>query len=283
MTSDIIAITTSTRFDDLLAICLPHNYPLFKKWFIITHEKDTKTIDVVNTFKATHDTRDCIELLFFDFFEGKRKFNKGGAIRYAQMIVNDRYQDYPILLIDSDIVLPDNFLNTMRLIQPKQTTKCQREECAFTKHRDGSNNGNTHCCLGCKKNIGHGVKCLKDILTIDNSTVPKLPNLTPLTLYGTEYRTEHYSYSHFKNNVIDGMKKKRDCIGYFQLYRQNPTCLYTPSESAALCDEVFRDRYFPTKRRVHLDIIPKHMGVVNTHWNLRKNKKDFKIDEPIHI
>jgi hypothetical protein len=283
MTSDLIAITTSTRFDDLLAICLPHNYPFFKKWFIITSDKDTKTIDVVNTFKETHDNRNCIELLFFDFFAGKRKFNKGGAIRYAQTIVNDRFQDYPILLIDSDIVLPDNFLDIMRSIQPKQTEKCQRKGCAFKKHIQTSNNGGTHCCLRCKNNMGHGDKCQKNLFTIDNtkSELTKVPNLSPFTMYGTEYRTEHYSYSHFKNNIIDSIKKKRDCIGYFQLYRQHPHFLYVPSDSAAICDETFRDKFFPPKNRVYLDIIPKHMGIVGKHWNLRKDKKDFKIDMPL--
>ena len=282
--SDIIAITTSTRFDDLLAICLPHNYPFFKKWFIITHEKDTKTIDVVNTFKATHDNRECIELLFFDFFTGKRAFNKGGAIRYAQMIVNKRFQDYPILLIDSDIVLEDNFLDIMRSIQPKQPEKCQREGCAFKKHTQTSNNGGTHCCFQCKTNIRHGPRCQKNLFGIDNtnSHLNKLPNLTPFTLYGAEDRTLHYSYSHFKNNIIDGAAKKHECIGFFQLYRQHPNLLYRPSQSAALCDETFRDTFFPKKNRVCLNIIPKHIGMVNNHWNLRKNKNDFEIDMPIN-
>lgn len=281
--SDIIAITTSTRFDDLLAICLPHNYPLFNKWFIITDDKDTKTINVVNRFKATHDNRDCIELLYFDFFAGNKKFNKGGAIRYAQVIVNERFQDYPILLIDSDIVLPDNFLDIMRSIQPKQPQKCQREGCPFEIHLDRLNNGGTHCCLLCKRNNVHGPICQKKLIKIVNSAseLPKVPNLTPFTLYGTEYRTEYYSYSHFKNNIVDDMKKKKDCIGYFQLYLQNPNYLYKDSNSAAICDETFRDMFFPKKNRVYLNITPKHMGKVNTHWNLRKDKKDFKIDIPL--
>jgi hypothetical protein len=277
MATDIIAITTSTRFDDLLAICLPHNYPFFKKWFIITHEKDIKTIDVVNKFKVTHDNRDCIELLFFDFFAGNRKFNKGGAIRYAQMIVNIRFQDYPILLIDSDIVLPDNFLDIMRSIQPKQPEKCQREDCKFVKHTQASNNGGTHCCALCKLNKDHGPKCQKYIFGIDNT---KLPNLSPFTLYGATNRTIHYSYSHFKNNIYDVNKKTAHCLGYFQLYRQHSTHLYKPSQSAAECDISFRDK-FNRYNRVSLNITPKHMGKINTHWNLRKNKKDFKIDTPI--
>lgn len=281
--SDIIAITTSTRFDDILSICLPNNYPFFKKWFIITSDTDTKTINVVNTFKAMHDNRDCIELLYFDFFSENRKFNKGGAIRYAQMIMNDRFKNYPILLIDSDIVLPDNFLDVMRSIQPKQPEKCIRQGCPFKKHTQFSNNKGTHCCLYCKNNKGHGPKCQKKLFELNNTTseLNKMPNLSPFTLYGTKYRTEHYSYSHFKNNIVDGMKKKRDCIGYFQLYCQNEKFLYRNSQSAAICDETFRDMFFPSNSRVYLDIIPKHMGIVGKHWNLRKNTKDFKIDMPI--
>jgi hypothetical protein len=54
----------------------------------------------VNKFKTAYDTRDCIELLYFDFFTDGRKFNKGGGIQYAQTIVNELYEDYPILRKD---------------------------------------------------------------------------------------------------------------------------------------------------------------------------------------
>jgi hypothetical protein len=94
----MIGITVSTKYEDILEIIIPLNYKFFDKWYIITDINDTKTIDVLKKWN--------IEILYFDFYSGGKVFNKGGAIKMAQDII--KTDDF-ILLLDSDIVLPENF------------------------------------------------------------------------------------------------------------------------------------------------------------------------------
>ncbi len=103
--SDIICFTISTNYDDLLNIILPQNYKFFKKWYIVTHKDDTRTIECINKHN-----KDNIEILYFDFYANNKKFNKGGALRFAQNIAYDMYPNNPMLVLDSDIYLPDNFM-----------------------------------------------------------------------------------------------------------------------------------------------------------------------------
>jgi hypothetical protein len=123
---DMIAISVSTNYDDLLAIILPQNCKFFTKWYIITRPDDEKTIRVAEKYPN-------VELLFFDFFKpitttelivldrrSRRRriarehvitptFNKGGAIRMCQQKLTEEGYLGPVLLLDSDIYLPDIF------------------------------------------------------------------------------------------------------------------------------------------------------------------------------
>jgi hypothetical protein len=102
---EIVAITVSTNYEDILKIILPQNSKFFKKWYIITEEKDTKTIDTIKNSNC-----DNVEILFFTLSIRPKHFNKGGAIKYAQQLVLNKYSnDSIILILDSDIYLPNNF------------------------------------------------------------------------------------------------------------------------------------------------------------------------------
>jgi len=106
---DIIAITVSSNYDDLLDIILPQNRNFFKKWFIVTDENDTKTIDMVKKYNFEN-----VELLYYNFYNNAT-FNKGGAIRYAQQKVDELgFSDFLMLFLDSDIYLPSNFQHIVR-------------------------------------------------------------------------------------------------------------------------------------------------------------------------
>jgi hypothetical protein len=134
----MIAISVSTNYDDLLAIILPQNYKFFDKWYIVTRPDDEKTINVVKSANYPN-----VELVFFNFFaplnisrvEYRRrtlmkkprlvhitevvtpKFNKGGAIRMCQQkLINEGYTG-SVLLLDSDIYLPDNFTEIIGTIR----------------------------------------------------------------------------------------------------------------------------------------------------------------------
>lgn len=96
-----MCITVSTRYSDILRIILPQNQKHFSKWIIVTHPDDAETISVI---KELGDPA-IVSIMFFDFYTEERKFNKGGAIRLAQETIPE--YSGPILLLDSDIYLPD--------------------------------------------------------------------------------------------------------------------------------------------------------------------------------
>jgi hypothetical protein len=103
----IIALTVSTKYDDILNIILPHDIKYFKKWYIVTHKDDEKTIQVIQKYNY-----DNVQILFFDFYGNNTKFNKGGAVEYGQQMIDqlEEDKDFNMLLLDSDILLPDNFV-----------------------------------------------------------------------------------------------------------------------------------------------------------------------------
>jgi hypothetical protein len=101
----MIAITVSTKYDDILNIVIPQNYKFFEKWYIITSRDDEKTINVINKYGYSN-----IVIIYYDFYYNNKKFNKGGAIRYFQKILGSFDYKGLVLLLDSDIYLPDNVL-----------------------------------------------------------------------------------------------------------------------------------------------------------------------------
>ena len=113
---NLIAITVSTNYDDILGVVIHQNQRFFQKWYIITHPTDNATIDLVK--KAAYPN---IELTYFDFYNGA-VFNKGGAIRMVQEKIRDYHNGKPVLILDSDIFLPDNFYQVVLAIDIKVDT-----------------------------------------------------------------------------------------------------------------------------------------------------------------
>ena len=64
---------------------------------------------------------DNIQLLYFDFYKDA-VFNKGGAIAAVQDHIKDLYMGKPILLLDSDIFLPDDFFDVVSKVEIKPDT-----------------------------------------------------------------------------------------------------------------------------------------------------------------
>jgi hypothetical protein len=107
------AITVSTNYSEILNIILPQNYNFFEKWYIITDPKDEKTINVIRGYSCPN-----VEIVFFDFYANGAIFNKGGAIKHCQQNIIPSDYDGQVLLLDSDIYLPNNFndlINNMRI------------------------------------------------------------------------------------------------------------------------------------------------------------------------
>jgi len=51
---DLIAITVSTNYDDILSVVIHQNQRFFQTWYIITHPTDYATIDVVESADYTN-------------------------------------------------------------------------------------------------------------------------------------------------------------------------------------------------------------------------------------
>lgn len=104
----IIAITVSTNYDDLLKIIIPQNNKFFYKWYIITSKTDDKTLKVIYDYNYSNSNSN-IEILFYDFNANNKIFNKGGAIKYCQNIISTLNYNGIVLILDSDIYLPNDF------------------------------------------------------------------------------------------------------------------------------------------------------------------------------
>ena len=202
---------------DILKIIIPQNARFFKKWIIITKADDIKTINVVKESNYKN-----IELLFYDFhlIDGKKTiFNKGGAIKHGQQHVykNQDYVNSIILILDSDIYLPDNF-----------------------------------------------------------ATIVNKINIENDKLFGSSKRRDYWSEENFKKNIVDfDYIYSRHILGYFQLYKFNPTYLYNNSTDCSTCDKMFT---FAFKRLIIIENLEvKHLGKAYINWKGRVSHKDFKL------
>jgi len=101
----IIGITVCVNYDDILGHMLEQNLKFLHKWLIVTKKDDKKTIDMVE--KCGNKK---LKLLFYDgFYKNGAKFNFGGARLFAQNYIEKNYSSANVLMLDSDIYLPDNF------------------------------------------------------------------------------------------------------------------------------------------------------------------------------
>ena len=75
---DIIAITISVNYDDILIHMLKQNSQFLKTWYIVTSPTDKDTINIITNANIPN-----IKMLFYNDFWKNASFNKGGAIRFA--------------------------------------------------------------------------------------------------------------------------------------------------------------------------------------------------------
>ncbi len=107
----IVAITVSTNYSDLLSQVLSHNYQYFDHWYIVTAATDQATIDTIQSSPA----QDRITVLYHEFAHEfhdpvrncsqQRWFDKGGAIREAQLRAHSEWPTSWYLIMDTDILI----------------------------------------------------------------------------------------------------------------------------------------------------------------------------------
>lgn len=105
----LIAITVSVNYDDILAHMIHQNLKFLHKWFIVTSPEDKKTIELIDKF----DNEKLEILIYPDFYKNQAKFNFGGARLFAQTYIEENYSYSNILFLDGDIYLPDNFADKL--------------------------------------------------------------------------------------------------------------------------------------------------------------------------
>ena len=106
---DIIAITVSVNYDDILKHILHQNSKLLTLWYIITSPEDKNTINLINDSGLSN-----VKILLYNDFKKNASFNKGGAICFGQEYVYTNHGEANnILILDSDIYLPDNMLEIL--------------------------------------------------------------------------------------------------------------------------------------------------------------------------
>ena len=99
----IEAIITSVDYSDFLLFSLPKNKKHFDAITVLTAPRDKFTQETCKYYGVDYITTSS-------FFRNGAPFNKGQAMNIG--VANSHYQDW-ILFLDGDIVLPDNFRESL--------------------------------------------------------------------------------------------------------------------------------------------------------------------------
>jgi hypothetical protein len=102
----LVCLCVSYKYLDTLQFMLPVNYLHFDCIYLITQEDDVETIEFCKQFSN-------VKVLFYDFKNNNKSFDKYGALNYGQ---NEMYREYPeswYLIMDADIILPNNIIDIL--------------------------------------------------------------------------------------------------------------------------------------------------------------------------
>ncbi len=102
----LIGLCVSYNYFDTLQFMLPVNYLHFEKIYLITQQNDLETIEFCKKFEN-------VIVLFHNFKNNNKRFDKYGALNYAQEIIYKEHPDSWYLIIDSDIILPNNIIDIL--------------------------------------------------------------------------------------------------------------------------------------------------------------------------
>jgi hypothetical protein len=132
------AITVSTNYSDILPYTLEANRKYFKNWIFVTDVNDTKTIEVLKK-------EPTVTILYWDFQNGGRSFDKGGAVRHAQEYAYLNFPNEWYLIIDSDICLSNDFKIDLNSLNSEVVYGCSKRH-DFYKLSDYKKDENFYDC-----------------------------------------------------------------------------------------------------------------------------------------
>jgi hypothetical protein len=119
---ELVGLCVSYNYLDTLQFMLPLNYNHFTHIYLVTQEDDIKTINFCKQF-------DNVEIVLFDFKNNHKQFDKYGALNKIQRYAYTYYPNSWYLIIDSDIILPNNFI---KLLEQNTLNK----ECIYGGYRN---------------------------------------------------------------------------------------------------------------------------------------------------
>ena len=102
----LVGICVSYNYFDTLKFTLPVNYLHFDTIYLITQQDDVETIEFCEKF-------DNVNVLFYNFKNNNKVFDKFGALNYAQQLAYEVDPESWYLIIDSDILLPNNMIDIL--------------------------------------------------------------------------------------------------------------------------------------------------------------------------
>lgn len=149
MNMDIIAITVSVNYHDILQHILHQNAKFLKLWYIVTSADDINTIRVIKESNLPN-----IEILIYNDFFKNVKIDKGGAILYAQQHIDKYYTEANIVILDSDIYLPNNFMDNIPKDLDNNTLYGVSQRIDYWTLNDFKNNINPHNYPAVKNIVG---------------------------------------------------------------------------------------------------------------------------------
>lgn len=127
MNIDINAITVCVNYAHLFKHCIP-NKRFFKRWVIVTTEKDTDTIQLCKDNNLEY---------FLSKKLYNRQFSKGEAINEVLDYIG--YNEEWYCHLDADVLLPDNFGDTFPVDEETGRVKIiglRKLKCVDTEHME---------------------------------------------------------------------------------------------------------------------------------------------------
>lgn len=134
---DVIGVCLCIDYSDFLAETLPHNRPLFTKFYVITERRDTKTVEIASA-------NDCILLYTSKTHENGSSFNYSGIMYEAQKYIHPLYPSSWIVKLDADIYVPDSIWSDIAI-----TTLNKNGIYGLTRHVYNTMDDYKSGCISC--------------------------------------------------------------------------------------------------------------------------------------
>lgn len=250
----ITAITVSKNYADLLELCIKHNHEIFHKWYIVTQEDDTKTVELIKYLNYSN-----VKLFYYPLVPHLSK------PEHTQMPFTGDDSKILYNITGHDLITCDELINVKTEYNKDTNRIIQDNKIHFDK-------GGAVRYLQNQTSLNENVLILDSDILISEKLKHKILHhkLNQNTIYGC-HRIDFQTYNDAVNNDLSrsvNYDRNDKVDGYFQLYINNNTFKYHRSFNASACDANFT-RQFQDKKHVFTEYCY-HVGEGGVNWNGRK-------------